>query len=405
MVKTVGMVLGNTFPPDVRVEKEAIALTQAGFKMHLLCLCEEGKKKEDNYKQLEIHRWLQIQSGLTRKLKILRDQFTFVFHDWKKDISEFIQTYNIDAVHVHDLPLVKTVIESCNGSSVKIVADFHENYPAGLQQWKEWTKGWRKIVWKYLGNYERWIYHESEMCNQVDHIIAVVDEMKERLIKSYGLSEKKITVIGNTEQSSFIKEAKIYDDIVQKYDSHFTLLYIGGFGPHRGLDVAIQGLKYIREEETDVKLLIVGKGSPFVVNRLKKIISDNDLYDFVEMRGWQPFETVYSYMKACKVGLIPHNFGEHTNNTIPHKLFQFMMTGTPVLVSSCKPLSRVVNDLESGLIFRAGDSKDFADKILMLYRNKKQYSYFSRNAENHTLYGKWNWKYTGQQLVDFYSNL
>ena len=407
MSKRIGMVLGKKFPPDVRVEKEARSLTGAGFEVHLLCLAEPDKASEDTFEGMQVHRWLTLRKNRTGRLdtiKNFKDQLTFVFNKCKKDISKFIRDFNIDVIHVHDLPLVQTAISARARKDIQIVADFHENYPATVQR-KQRQQGWSRLIGKYLDNYNRWSKHEKLICNHVNHVIVVVEEMKDHLIKIHGLPDEKISVITNTESTRFVTNCKIYDKIIDRYSSDYTLLYIGGIGPHRGLDTAVKGMKRIKEKEPAIKLLIVGKGRDSVLENLNGIIFKDHLEPFVEIVGWQPFDYVYSYIKACKVGLIPHHFGEHTDNTVPHKLFQYMMAGKPVLVSSCRPLARIVGQMDSGLVFQAGDPEDFAKKVLTLYENQEQYEYFSNNAVKHTLHGQWNWDHTGQQLVNFYSNL
>ena len=161
----------------------------------------------------------------------------------------------------------------------------------------------------------------------------------------------------------------------------------------------------IKSKGLNIKLVIVGKGKQNEVKRLNRLIKDHGLESHIEMIGWQPFEKVYSYMVASDVGLVPHNIGEHTNNTIPHKLFQFMMVGIPVLVSNCKPLERVVRSIDAGLVFEAGDPLDFADKVLTLNKEKLQYEQYKKNAKQQTLYGKWSWDYTGQELVEIYTRM
>ena len=88
----------------------------------------------------------------------------------------------------------------------------------------------------------------------------------------------------------------------------------------------------------------------------------------------------FSYMAFADVNLIPHNRNGHTDNTIPHKLYQGMMVGKPVLVSDAPPLKRVVEKLNSGLVFEGGNSKDFANKVEALYLNKVLYDQLGKNG-------------------------
>ena len=55
----------------------------------------------------------------------------------------------------------------------------------------------------------------------------------------------------------------------------------------------------------------------------------------------------------------PHEDFEHTQTTVPHKLFQYMMGRKTVLVSDCAPLKRIIGDNEAGYVFKAGGSGFF----------------------------------------------
>jgi glycosyltransferase involved in cell wall biosynthesis len=67
-----------------------------------------------------------------------------------------------------------------------------------------------------------------------------------------------------------------------------------------------------------------------------------------------------------QICLVPHNDYEHTQTTIPHKLFQYMLCQKAVLVSDCAPLKRVVGETGFGKTFKASDPKDMAEKLIQM---------------------------------------
>ncbi len=82
--------------------------------------------------------------------------------------------------------------------------------------------------------------------------------------------------------------------------------------------------------------------------------------------GWQSEAVIQHEIEMCEVGIIPHVKCEHTDNTIPHKLFQFWAHSKPVIVSNCNPLKRIVESVGGGLVFESGNVEDLKAKILML---------------------------------------
>jgi glycosyltransferase involved in cell wall biosynthesis len=96
---------------------------------------------------------------------------------------------------------------------------------------------------------------------------------------------------------------------------------------------------------------------------LQALASEIEVVEQLEILGWQPFERVRSLIETAHVCLVPHERNPHTDATIPHKLFQYMLAGKPVVVSDCAPLRRVVEETGAGVVFRSGDAQHLADRV------------------------------------------
>ena len=391
--KKILMLLEHPFPPDIRVEKEAKALLSAGFDLSLVCA--DGNDI-DNWNGMKIYRVpisKNPMSELNRLISIIHSGFY-------RYLDDLFKREYFDVIHVHDLRLVPTALKIKEKYGCKVVADLHENYPAAVREWNKSSNRLKRFLLKTFNSYEKWFKVEKNVLKKVDRIIAVVDEMKERIIRQHNIDESKILVVSNLEDEDFVKKAKVDKNLIQKYKDKFVILYIGGFGAHRGIDTAIKGMRFI--DKNDIILLLVGRGSKKIENEFRSLIKKYNLEEKVEMIGWQPFEKVYTYQKLASICIVPHHSNEHTDNTIPHKLYQYMMVGKPVIVSSCPPLARVVREANSGLVFEAGDDKDFSDKILKIYGNKTLQEKFSKNGLVYTFEKKHTWQEESKKLVKLY---
>lgn len=404
--KKIGMVLDAAFPPDIRVKKEAKTLINAGFDVYLLCVAQGGKPNFEILNGLKVHRTNVSYGYIISKFCSIIYALTFLHPLWLKAVGKFVKENQISILHVHDLPLVNTALKIKEKYKIIVVADLHENYPAALQVWGMWVRNpLRKAVNKVLFDYHRWIEHEKKVLSKTDKIIVVIDEMKERLITTHKIPPEKIVVVPNTSELSFVENAKIYNGIIEKYKDRFVISFIGSFGPHRGLDTAISGMGYVKEKIPKSLLLLVGRRRKEVGNRLKNLVVRYNLKENIEFIGWQSFDKVFSYMQVSNIGIVPHNKNEDTDHTNPHKLFQYMMVGKPVVVSSCKPLKRIVETLNSGLVFEAGNPESFAKKIIELYENNELSKQLAENGRKATFEGKWNWENTSMDLIELYNNL
>jgi glycosyltransferase involved in cell wall biosynthesis len=65
----------------------------------------------------------------------------------------------------------------------------------------------------------------------------------------------------------------------------------------------------------------------------------------------------------------------------------------------------MVDATRSGMVFRAGDPKDFAEKVNSLYSNPTLQKECGENGKKASLEGALNWETTQKILVDLYRAL
>lgn len=401
----VGMVLARNFPPDVRVEKEARTLIADNHEVHLLAYmrinsCEPPEEYIEGLQVRRIHRAKEALSFFRHLWDSLRFHMTFRSSYWANQIERFARDFKLDVLHVHDLPLVGTAIALGRNLGIPVIADLHENYPAGLDVWNADKRSPK--VW-ITANPKRWTGYEGRAARLASHIIVVVNEAKNRLMKQHGLPAEKITVLMNVEDMDYFQSIQPDLEILARYRDSFVISYIGGGGKHRGLDTAIRAIPYLKEMVPKMKFIIVGLRE-VDQNRLQELAKDEGVNDLVETIGWQPFSKVPSYIQASEICLVPHKQNPHTDSTIPHKLFQYMLANRPVVVSSCLPLKRIVEETRSGLVFRAGDPHDLAKQIQTLFENiqlRKDCGFHGYQA----VLNRYNWAVEGQKLCLLYKSL
>ncbi len=398
------MLLHEFYPNDIRVSKEVKTLISAGFEIHLICLCRKDESLEEIVNGISVHRIRIAQTFFWRGIWDILLAISFVQPVFLRKIKALHKQENFSIFHVHDLPLAKTAIKAAKKlPKVKVILDLHENYPEALKVWFQWKRNpLIRLKNSTFFGFERWLVYERKACHAADHLIVVVEEMRDRLIALHKLPQNKITVVTNSEGQGFLHQERI-PDIYDRSSNDFILAYTGGVGPHRGVDVAIEGLGLTKSK--NIRLEITGSLSDDSRIWLTDLASKHGVLDRVRINGYQPFHKFFSYMALADVNLIPHNRNGHTDHTIPHKLFQGMMVGKPVLVSDAPPLERVVKATNSGLVFEAGNAQDFAKQIDLLYEQPDKARAFGNNGNRATTKGKWNWEHTGQNLVDLYSNI
>lgn len=392
------MLLGRFFPPDIRVEKEARSLLKAGHEIFLLSASKGDMPNEETVEGIKVIRKKLPQNFPRRAWNFFYFQVFFVHPFWIKPLEDAVKQYKVDAIHVHDLPLVRTGINVARKFNLPLIADLHENYPEAVRQYRMREKPTRRIL-DLISPVWRWKRLERFCVQQADKVISVVEEAKQHYTSDCGITAEKVTVVMNTEDLDYLYSLPINKNICDKYQPYFAIFYIGGIGWHRGIQTAISAMPQILSATPEARLIVVGSGSNEA--ELKELARKEGVERAVEFTGWQPFELVPSYISASNVCLIPHIASGHTNSTIPHKIFQCMAMGKPVVVSSAKPLERIVKETGAGLVYSSGDAEALAKALIRIYRDNELATRLGE-AGKKVAGQKYNWETEGEKLVNIY---
>jgi len=399
------MIVDGAYPGDIRVRKEAETLVDGGFDVLVVCPKKKGLLQEETVNGVRIKRIGQHYSTVKKGIHDIIESVCNLNLFFYMGLKKVLKTERIGAIHVHDLPLAGTAYRF-NANDRTMILDLHENFPEALKTWFSW----RKSAVVRLKNAlfmrpARWQRKEEKYCKRYDKVICVVDEMKEKLVRNFSINPSKLIVVSNTEKKSFVRNyaGLIAQDLIGQDD--FAITYVGGFGPHRGLDTAIKAMPLIRNHIPQAKLFLVGSGHPDVLATLHALVHALGLESEVIFAGYKPFAEVASIMCSSAVNIIPHHSNEHTDNTIPHKLFQIMMTKSPLMVSSSTPLQRIVTTYQAGFVFKASNADDFARTVQRIYEAPQEASVKAENAYRAVTEGGENWEREGEKLVAMYKKV
>ena len=407
------MVLRKQFPPDVRVEKEARALQKAGHEVILLCRADLDNPTRPEFEQVEgiTLRRLQPKSVPERWSDTLRYLATYVHPRWKRAIEKVVDD-GADVVHVHDLDLVLTADRAVADRSVPVIADLHENYPEAVRQWRQMYR-LTDILSSPILLSERLALStnrlkrlERRCVKRADHVLTVIKEGRNHYLRDCGALPDNVSVVSNTvDLDSFIVDGSS-DPIPQPWgDDAFVLSYVGAYGPHRGLESVIRALPSITEHIPNVHLLVAGApGIPQYKNQLRDAAEQHGVTHRLTLTGWVDSDQFADYMTTSDICLLPHVSTPHTETTVPHKLFQYMAVGQPILTTDVMPLRRIIDDTEAGIVAGANQPEDIARAVCDLYDNPELAEALGQNGR-YAVENQYNWSRDAARLQDIYASV
>lgn len=383
------MALEGDFPPDLRVENEIKSLIAGGNNVVMACYTITGSDCTFDWNGCTIYK--KRIPKLVYKSSVGALRFPLYFNFWRQHIKKVFNIEKPDAIHIHDLPLAKVGFEIKKKYGVKFILDLHENWPAYLRV----SHHANTLLGRILSSNAQWEKYERTYCKRADGVVCVIDEAKERL-EDLGIESKKVLRIANYPVLSDFDNTAIMPLNNEKP----VLFYAGGIGEHRGLQYAVKALPLLVKQYPDIEFWILGKGNYKAV--LEQLAEELGVSKQVVFFGQVPYKTVLDSLNKCTLALIPHEKSDHTDTTIPHKLFQYMYAGKPVIASNCKPIERIVRDTQSGKTYQWNSPDDFANMVIESLKNIDLY-----NADEirRQINENYNWEHEAKALCNLYKNL
>lgn len=393
----IGMILDKTFPPDPRVENEAVSLVKAGYKVFLFCLkYDDTQKKYEDINGIQVCRYTS--NKLEYKLSALAYTVPFYTQLMCKKISKFINEYKVDVLHIHDIRIAAAVFKANKEYRLKTVLDLHDNMPEVMKFYPHL----QNFPGKYIISPSKWKQKEEAFIQKADKVITVSPEFVKEVVNRTKIPKDKIVLVPNTIRQSFYKNAVIDQKLVTKYQNNFVLLYLGDTHLRRGLQLAISATKILSENIKNIKLVIVGTNTTDTV--LKQQVKDLNISSFVDFEGWQNVSLFPSYILASDVCISPLHRSIQHDVAYANKIFQYMSFAKPLLVSNATAQKTLINKIGSGLVHKDRDVNDFVEKTLLLHKNTALRTEMGTKGKAF-IENEFNWEQASKGLFTLYNQL
>ena len=230
-------------------------------------------------------------------------------------------------------------------------------------------------------------YIEKQILKNADQVIVINEKLKDFVVERGSNPEKTCVEKAGIDLNRFDSDID-GEEIRKKYliEKDDTVLFFVGWLYHfSGLkEVAIE-LSKIKDEKSNIKLLIVGDGD--ALYDLQRIRDEYQLENQVILTGKQPYDSIPAFIASSDICLLPAYPTEKImQDIVPIKFYEYMAMGKPVITTK---LPGVMKEFGTGNgIIYVDRPKDVLGKVVELIEGGVLQEYGS-NAR--VFVEKYNW--------------
>lgn len=332
----------NDLATDQRVHRVATTLTKNGAKVTLV-----GRLLKNS---LPLNRGYK-----TYRMRLLFTKGPLFYAEYNVRLFLYLSFSKVDILVANDLDTLLANYLVSVLRRKKLVYDAHELF----------TEVPELIGRNIVKNI--WLKLENWLVPKVNYSYTVCKSISDIYTKKYGIN---MQVIRNVPLK------------MDKIDRRFPypglplsdfILYQGSVNIGRGIETLIDACEYLR----DIKCVIVGDGD--IMHAIHQRIIHKNLKDKVILLGKLPFEDLKRVTPFAALGVSIEEFqGFNYYYALPNKLFDYIQSEIPVLVSDFPELRNVVNNYKIGEMLISRNPRELANQLEIMVKKSKD-SFWKKN--------------------------
>ena len=375
-------------PFDRRVWQEATTLHQNGYQVSIIC--PTGKGYEEKYECLDgIHIYRhplppEAEGALGYAL-----EYSVALY-WEFYLSfKVLFSHGFDAIHACNPPDLIFLVGGFFKFFFhkKFLFDHHDINP----ELYEAKFGRRDFFYRLMLLCERLTFKTA------DRSIATNESYKQIAIERGGMHPDKVTVVRSGPK---LDRLKIIEPVLAlKKGRKYLVGYVGVMGKQEGIDYLLRALQYIVEHKnrTDVHFGLVGGGTE--LTSLQAYAKALGVEDYVTFTGRVSDQQMLEMLNTADVCVNPDVANEMNDKSTMNKIMEYMALAKPIVQFDLS--EGRFSAQEASLYARRNDTKDLAEKILLLLDDqvkRKAMGDFGRNR----IITELEWKYEEPKLLEAY---
>jgi glycosyltransferase involved in cell wall biosynthesis len=383
------LVENNSYPFDVRVRREAVALREAGCRVTVICPRGPGQSWSETIDGVVVRRFPAPPGGSG----LLSYAFEFIYSTLAMLVlSLWVRIFSrINVVHAANPPdtlFVVGMVMKMFGA--RFVFDHHDLSPETYLSRFGKTQG--NHVSKALLMLERATFAWADV------VISTNESYRRLAIQRGRKMPDKVFVVRNGPPSTF---QPVPPDPELRARATHLIGYIGTMGPQDGVDYLLRVVKHMATtlNRRDFLAVIVGGGDE--ESSLRALAISLEIEEFVYFTGRVPDARVRTLLSSVDVCVQPDPLNPLNDKSTMNKMMEYMALGKPVVAFDL--VETRVSGGDAALYARPNDEAEFANLVSQLFDDPERCRRLGA-AGQVAVASRLAWEYSVPQLLAAYRN-
>ena len=248
--------------------------------------------------------------------------------EWRHRLINAYSHEPLEIIHCHDLEPLWIAVGLKKKTAAKLIYDAHE-----LETERNGSRGIRRALSRF---------QEKYLMPYVDHLITVSPSIRDWYAQRYpnepiSLVRNIPQVVGSGSNSVALRKS------LEIPDKALLFLYLGALNKGRGIEAILQGFEGPR-----IRHHVLFMGSGPLVSKIKSYSGRCRRIHYLP--PVQPNEVIF-YARGADVGLcLTEDSCLSYRYSLPNKLFEYLLSGLPVLASNLPDQAKIISDHQAGWV-------------------------------------------------------
>ncbi|NNE35328.1 MAG: glycosyltransferase [Rhodothermales bacterium] len=333
-----GMLLHAYYVRDPRVQREARALREAGWRVKVICLNEGSEAVREDVDGVEVIRCNMGRSKVRSKLNYVLEYLNFIVRSFFRILAEEFRERH-DVVIVHNMP--NALVFSALGPRLRgcpVVLDMHDAAPEVFAS----LFGLNSAFW------QRILALEERLAMSFASGLITVNRGVEKVFRKRH-PKAEFLLLHNSPSSEHLRQAPVPD---YDGDDVFRIVFHGFVHERYGLHRLIGMFPELESRGVRATLDVHGDG-PYM-DSVVALASELGLTDVVSFHGrFQP-EDLAAFLSGKHLGVALYYKDDLGDLLLPVKILEYIQAGLPVLSSNLATVQEYFDD-ESVCLFETDE--------------------------------------------------